>query len=402
MFRQMMITTVILIRKIKVGMMNRSKNWMVHSLLLAFLVIFVITQASPAFAATGAVTIWGGGYPTPQPAVALPAGVTPSFVTGGYDGAYAITNDGVYFWPGVVNNLPVKINFPTAVTLFSTISNANRNDLSLAITNDGVYSWGTNGRGQLGDGTYIGRIYTPGKVLLPAAVTSVTAIAAGNYHGLAVTNDGLYAWGDNTNGELGNGTRTSSPLPVKVALPASVTSVTAVAAGDNASYAVTNDGLYAWVNSSAGQLGIGPSVADQLLPVKVLFITNTKKGTTTSPVTSVTAVAAGQDYALALTNDGLYAWGANGYGQLGNGTTTNAAYPTKVQFGKNTVITVKAISAGTNHNLAVTSNGLYAWGSNANGKLGPVSGTGLTPAKVPGEDGAIQAAAGDYFSVALH
>ena len=55
------------------GKMNRSKNWMVHSLLLAVLLVFVMAQASPAFAGTGAVTTWGGGYPTPQP-VPLPAG----------------------------------------------------------------------------------------------------------------------------------------------------------------------------------------------------------------------------------------------------------------------------------------------------------------------------------------
>lgn len=371
-------------------------------LILLVCLLYVAMLAFPVAAmnlhAPGTVTTWGGGYPTPQP-VPLPAGVTASFISAGEDGVYAITNDGVYFWSGVVNITPTKLAFPAAVTQVSFISD--RNSRALAITNDGVYGWGTNGRGQVGDGTYTPRWDTPVKVLLPASVTSVTAIAAGYYHSLAVTNDGLYAWGDNMNGELGDGTRTSTPLPVKVALPSSVTSITAIAAGNNSSYAVTNDGLYAWGNNAAGQLGNGSTATDQVLPVKVQFNTGTK-GKTTTTVTSVTSIAAGLDYALAITNDGLYAWGQNSSGQLGIGSQINKAYRTKVQFSSKTVITVKSISAGRDHNLAVTSDGLYAWGSNAYGKLGPISGTGLSPAKVLGEDGAIMAAAGNYFSVALH
>ena len=392
-------------------MMNRSKerltNRMVHGLLLAVLMLFVMAQASPALAGTGAVKTWGGGYPTPQP-VPLPVGVTPSFVSAGEDGVYAITNDGVYFWSGVVNITPTKFNFPAPVTQVSYISD--RNSHAFAITNDGLYGWGMNGAGQVGDGTTINRYDTPVKVVFPSGVTNVTAVAAGYYHSLAVTNDGLYAWGDNWNGELGDGTRTNRVLPVKVALPASVTSVTAIAAGRNTSYAVTNDGVYAWGNDYAGQLGNGSfgilpdgtSDMGQVLPVKVLF---NNKGKVV--VTSVTAITAGENFALAITNDGLYAWGENLSGALGIGSLTNTAYPTKVQFSKKTVVTVTAISAGRDHSLAVTSNGLYAWGSNAGGKLGlgtmgQADSYRWTPVKVPGEDGAIMAAAGNYFSVTLH
>lgn len=387
--------------------MNKPRNWMVHGLLLAVLLMFAMTQVSPAFAGTGAVTTWGGGYPTPQP-VPLPAGVTPSFVSAGEDGVYAITNDGVYSWSGVVNINATKFTFPTPVTQVSYISD--RNSHAFALTNDGLYGWGQNNAGQVGDGTTINRWNTPVKVIFPAAVTGVSAVAAGYYHSLAITNDGLYAWGDNWNGEIGDGTRTNRLLPVKVALPASVTSVTAIAAGHNTSYAVTNDGVYAWGNDYAGQLGNGSfgilpdgtSDVGQVLPVKVLFNTKGKV-----VVTSVTAIAAGENYALAITNDGLYGWGENITGQLGIGSLTNTAYPTKVQFSKKTVITVKAISAGRNHTLAITSDGLYAWGDNSGGKLGlgtmgQADSYRSSPAKVPGEDGAIMAAAGSYFSVALH
>jgi alpha-tubulin suppressor-like RCC1 family protein len=389
------------------GLKRIWKNWTAKGVVLATLVLFVMAQASPAFAATGAVTTWGGGYPTPQP-VALPAGVTASFVSSGEDGVYAITNDGVYFWYGVVNITPTKFAFPAAVSQVSFISD--RFSHALAITNDGLYAWGQNNAGQVGDGTTTSSWNTPVKVLFPAAVTSVTAAAAGYWHSLAITNDGLYAWGDNQNGELGDGTRTNRLLPVKVALPASVTTVTAIAAGQNSSYAVTNDGVYAWGNDFAGQLGNGSfgilpdgtSDLGQVLPVKVLF---NSKGKTV--VTSVSAIAAGEHYALAITNDGLYAWGENLAGALGIGSLTNTAYPTKVQFSKRTAVTVQSISAGRNHSLAITSDGLYAWGDNSYGKLGlgtmgQADSYRSTPAKVPGEGAAIMAAAGDYFSVAIH
>jgi alpha-tubulin suppressor-like RCC1 family protein len=329
--------------------------------------------------------------------VGLPAGVTASFVSAGEDGVYAITNDGVYFWSGVVNITPTKFAFPAPVTQVSFI--ADRNSHAFAITNDGLYGWGMNARGQVGDGTTTNRYDTPVKVAFPPAVTSVSAVAAGYYHSLAITNDGLYAWGDNMNGELGDGTRTGQISPVKVILPASVTSVTAVAAGSNTSYALTNDGIYAWGNNSAGQLGNGTSGADQLLPGKVLFVAKRKA---TVAVTSVTAITAGENFALVITNDGVYGWGVNSTGQLGNGTLTNAVSPTRAQFSKTTPITVTSISAGRDHSVAITSDGLYAWGSNAAGKLGLSDPYLSTPGKVPGEGGAIMAAAGNYFSVALH
>jgi alpha-tubulin suppressor-like RCC1 family protein len=186
--------------------------------------------------------------------------------------------------------------------------------------------------------------------------------------------------------------------------------VTAIAAGHNTSYAVTNDGVYAWGNDYAGQLGNGSfgylpdgtSDLGQVLPVKVLFNSKGK-----IVVTSVTAITAGENYALAITNDGVYGWGENITGQLGNGTLTNSAYPTKVQFSKKTLVTATAISAGRSHVLAATSDGLYAWGDNSGGKLGlgtmgQADSYRWTPTKVTLESGVVMAAAGSYFSVALH
>jgi len=388
-------------------MMNSMvKRIIVRGLFLAGCIISLTMQPSPGSAdnnkASGTVTTWGEGTFTPS-TVVFPEGVVPVAVSAyEYAGGLAITSDGgLYSWFGVSNAVPVQVVFPPTVTHVKAVSQ--RFSHILALTDDGLYAWGANSKGQLGDGTLIAH-GAPAKVIFPPAVTTISAIAAGYQHSLAVTDDGLYAWGDNFNGELGDGTRINRSLPVKVALPTTATLVIDVAAGRNDSYAITDDGLYAWGSDFAGQLGNGSfgilpdgsSDAGQTLPVKVLFNRNGKIA-----VTSVSDIVAGEYYALAITNDGLYAWGMNVSGCLGTGGGTTAL-PMKVRFPKG-VTSITAVAASTSHSFAITNNGLYAWGNNSWGQLG-ISGFSdkLTPAIVHGEDNAIGVAAAEYSSLALH
>ena len=156
---------------------------------------------------------------------------------------------------------------------------------------------------------------------LPAG-TKVTAIAAGGYHSLAVTSTGqVLAWGDNAYGQLGDGSTTHSDVPVSVKLPAG-SKVTAIAAGCDHSLAVTSTGqVLAWGDNAYGQLGDG-STTHSDLPVTVKL-----------PGTQVTAVAAGNDHSLALTSTGqMLAWGDNDLGQLGDGNTTQSHVPVTVRL----------------------------------------------------------------------
>jgi len=386
--------------------MNRNLNLImirstVRGLFLAACLISLSLQPFPASAgskiAPGTVTTWGQGTTTPSPVV-FPPGVVPVEISAyEYAGGLAISQNGeLYDWFGGAR-LPAQVAFPAPVTHVEAVSR--RFSHTLALTDDGLYAWGGNSKGQLGDGTTVDHSI-PAPVLFPTPVTTVLAVTAGYSHSLAITDDGLYSWGDNFNGELGDGTRFNRSLPVKVALPPTVTAVIQIAAGRNTSYAITDDGVYAWGSDFAGQLGNGSfgilpdgsSDVGQTLPVKVLFNRN---------VSSVSQIAAGEYYALAITDDGLYAWGMNVSGCLGaiSGTT---ALPVKVKFPK-AVTTVLAIAASTSHSLAVTDDGLYAWGDNSQGQLGISSSSPkLTPAKVPGENNAINVAAAEYTSVALH
>ncbi|MCL4538756.1 MAG: T9SS type A sorting domain-containing protein [Bacteroidetes bacterium] len=264
---------------------------------------------------------------------------------------------------------PVRVAFPNGVTKW--ISAAAGHFHSLALGNDGnVYSWGYNASGQLGNGDTLNSD-TPVKVELPAGV-SATAIACGYDHSLAIGNDGnVYAWGDNSDGQLGNGFTTNSDIPVKVNLPGGFVPAQ-ICASWNYSFAVGADGsLYAWGTDGQGQLGLG-NTTNQLLPVKVPL---------PQGVTKWIAVYGGIYFAVAIGNDGnLYACGYNTYGQLGNGTTNNSATFVKVNMPSDVTGWNEVACVGSSVLAIANNDTLYSWGYGGEGEMG--NGTGGTAAVV--------------------
>jgi alpha-tubulin suppressor-like RCC1 family protein len=220
-------------------------------------------------------------------------------------------------------------------------------------------AWGDDLNGQLGNGTIGRNVALPVSVKLPAGVR-ITAVAAGGKHTLALTSAGrVLAWGDNFDGQLGDGASGDSHVPVPVPLPRG-TVVTGIAAGDVDSMAVTSAGqIYSWGNNQYGQLGDGSTVTRRT-PVRVLLPGGVK------------AVAAGAsyNYSLALTSAGqVLTWGYNGSGQLGNGFLTSSEVPTRVHLPRG--VTIKQVANGGYDGLALSTRGqLYAWGDNQFGELG--------------------------------
>ena len=194
-------------------------------------------------------------------------------------------------------------------------------------------------------------------VLMMAAPLAVTTLVASSAR--AAGTEALYAFGDNTDGALGNGTTTDAYVPTVVTLPGGVTPTGGAAGGDHSLVIGSNGLLYAWGLGTDGQLGNGTTTTSST-PVQVSL-----------PLGVVpVAVAAGDDHSLALGSNGtLYAWGYNGYGQLGNGTKTNEDTPVTVTFPSG--VTATAIAAGENFSLALGSDGnVYAWGDGNLGALG--------------------------------
>ncbi|ODA90867.1 hypothetical protein ATY41_08100 [Leifsonia xyli subsp. xyli] len=264
---------------------------------------------------------------------------------------------------------------------------------SLALASDGtVWAWGHNNDGELGNGTTTAST-TPVQAQGLGGRT-ITAIAAGGYHSLALASDGtVWAWGHNNDGELGNGTTTASTTPVQ-AQGLGGRTITAIAAGGYHSLALASDGtVWAWGHNNDGELGNGTTTASTT-PVQAQGLGGR----------TITAIAAGGYHSLALASDGtVWAWGHNNDGELGNGTTTASTTPVQAQGLGGRTIT--AIAAGGYHSLALASDGtVWAWGHNNDGELGNGTTTAsTTPVQAQGLGGrTITAiAAGGYHSLAL-
>jgi alpha-tubulin suppressor-like RCC1 family protein len=246
-------------------------------------------------------------------------------------------------------------------------------DFTITLRSDGtLWASGSNDFGQLGDGTVLQR-NSPVQAGLPGNGTNWTAIAAGDSHCVALKGDGtLWSWGDNSAGQLGNGTISAVPVLTPVQVGSANTWV-AVAAGMSSTVALKSDGsLWAWGFDDFGQLGNGDITgATQPSPVAVLNPGNR----------AYTAVSITHKHVLALQADGtLWSWGSNQFGQLGINSIDATIHATPVQFvtGDQAVDNAwTAVSAGGGHSLALQAGGaLWSWGLNSLGQLGNGSGSG--------------------------
>jgi len=234
---------------------------------------------------------------------------------------------------------------------------------TIALTTTGrVLDWGLGVEGQLGNGSMSSR-HVPVYVRLPKH-TKITAISAGCHFNLALTRSGkVLAWGQDLEGELGNGHLQDRDVPVQVRLPSGA-HATAVTAGCLHAFAITRMGLFGWGDDDEGQLGDGSTSNAVKTPEEITFLTRGH------PLGTITDLYAGCYHTIALfSGGGVLTWGYNIYGQLGNGTTTSSDKPVGVMLPSG--VTIKAVSASCDASYALTTQGeVLAWGNNQQGQLG--------------------------------
>lgn len=262
-----------------------------------------------------------------------------------------------------------------------------------------LWTWGWNNYGQLGNGTKEDSA-VPIKVM-----ENVSTVSLGVFHTAAIQTDGsLWMWGNNAWGKLGGGEggndegeygRPIQTVPVKI-----MDDVVAVSCGDEHTAAIdTNGSLWMWGENEKGQLGNGGGadfetpmgVPVQAVPIKVMD--------------NVTAVSCGRYHTAAIQSDGsLWMWGSNDIGQLGNGGEGDSSWhelpiqtvPVKVMDN------VAAVSCGIDHTAAIQTDGsLWMWGSNGYGELGNNSTDSCSTTPVKVMDNVSAVSCGYYHTAAV-
>lgn len=231
-----------------------------------------------------------------------------------------------------------------------------------------VWCWGYGYSGQLGDGNNYHGTDTPVQVAISDGVplTGASDVAVGESHSCAALEDGrAMCWGFNDFAQLGNGqsgTNVAWAQPVLLDASTSLSHVSAVAAGHNHSCALLDTGqVRCWGESGTGETGSG-SDDTALFAVAVV-------DAAAQPIDQVTQISAGDKFACAVKVDGsLWCWGANGTGQLGDGGSTNRLSAVR---SASSIETVTEVACGGVHACAVSAaGGLWCWGGNAYGQIG--------------------------------
>ncbi len=251
-----------------------------------------------------------------------------------------------------------------------------------------VHCWGANDHGQLGDGSISASKSLPVKV---SGVNSANSVAVGYRHSCAVRWPGVVVcWGDNTFGQLGNGTFSSSPTAMQTK---SLDSVKAIVAGGFHTCALRSDGtVWCWGDNSDGDLGVGSTTVTFSAPVKAQL-----------PLPAV-AITAGIAHTCAVLVDGsARCWGLNSDYQLGDGTTTVRRVPVTVNDGGVALSNAVDIVAGSYHTCALRSTGkMSCWGRGSSGQLGYGQlGNGFFPNDLLLISSVVAIGAGDTHTCAL-
>ncbi|MBI5406795.1 MAG: tandem-95 repeat protein, partial [Nitrospirae bacterium] len=341
---------------------------------------------SCAVLADGSVKCWGywGFGPTPVAVSGINTAVT---ISAGYSHTCAVLVDGTAKCWGYNNSgqlgdgsttnrtTPVAVSGITTAVGIAAGGMAGGSHTCVVLADGSVQCWGYNVVGQLGDGTISSSTIPVGV----SGVNTAVVVAAGGYHTCAMLAGGtVKCWGWNGAGQLGDGTTSNRITPVTVS---GITTAVAIAAGYRHTCAVMSDGtVKCWGDNSYGQLGDG-TTSYRFTPVTV------------SGITTATAIMAGVYHTCAVLTDGtVKCWGYNGFGGLGDGTTTNRTTPVSVSG----ITTAVAIAAGYGHTCAVMADGTTrCWGYNVFGQLGDGTTTNrTTPVAVSGINTAVKIAAG--------
>lgn len=319
-------------------------------------------------------------------------------IAAGQDHSLAVKGDGtVWRWgftryapeedpeyPYFYNALPERVDTSGA----SAVAAGSTHSLVLKSAGT-VAAWGDNADGQLGDGALMVRSIAA----TVSGLGGVTQVAAGHAHSLALKSNGsVVAWGAGRDGQLGNGRRIDASSPVTVS---TLTSISKIAAAGWHNLALRTDGtLWAWGSNYYGQLG-DTTDRDRDTPVQV----QAQTGSTRRALSSVVSACGGDWHSAAVDAAGtVWRWGYDYYD-----TSEDVEYYYPYAVAVSGLPAASAVACGAEFTLVLARDGtVWGWGNNYWGQMG--DGTeidSIVPSQVLGLTGVTAIAAGDYLSLAL-
>jgi uncharacterized repeat protein (TIGR02543 family) len=246
---------------------------------------------------------------------------------------------------------------------------------SAVITSESrIFIWGWNNNGQLGDGTSSNRLKPTNithRFYLPAGET-IIQVSLNMNHSSAITSEGrIFTWGHNIFGQLGDGTTSNRTKPTDITHQFNLNigeTIIQVSLGWYHTSAITSEGrIFTWGNPASGQLGSNP-IGDNRIPNDITSSFGLSAGET------IIQVEFGGNHSSVITSEGrVFTWGSNNYGQLGDGTTSNRTIPTDItdQFDLMDGETIIQVEFGGSHSSVITSEDrIFTWGLNNYGQLG--------------------------------
>lgn len=240
--------------------------------------------------------------------------------------------------PNEYSKKPVQAGrlVPGFANISSIAANGNFN---LARANGKVWAWGRNRSGQLGveppvAGSTAADFDATPKPVEALSALGIIAVAAGGASGYALAQDGtVWAWGNNFDGQLGNGTTVNSHTPQRVLTAANVplTNIVRIAAGVQHALAMDKDGqVWAWGYNIFGQLGNYDKKPNNQAPDDQPFAVQVVADIAKTPFTGATEIRAFGSSSMARKDGAWWGWGNNSYGQLGIGRTGNELLPVRL------------------------------------------------------------------------
>ena len=293
----------------------------------------------------------------------------------------------------VPSSVQVRANLSiSAIDPTGRIAAGDKHTCAIAV-NDIIWCWGDNGSSQLGSAVFPGTesLEPIQTTALPGSRIARRIVAGANHTCVLATDGTVWCWGQNGNGNLGDGSFLNQGDPVQVVLAGTATMI--AAGGSTTCAALSDNSLKCWGKGSSGQIGNGAALLSNGTPVFTSLVPDSF---------TVAHIEIGTTHSCAISVAGAaWCWGQSTYGRLGTTASTNAVTPSgTASLGS----TASEVAAGGAHTCALLTNGLVScFGYNNMGQLGQALATASssTPTLVTLAETATHVTAGSQFTCVL-